>query len=245
MRHLSVIVSAGLLAMPMAFTATAQPFQPISQLTTWYTDRNPVDIEIVAYQGVDNEARRLEPERVLQLRLERAYLNLLIRKERPISSAALLSFDLPTGLPTALFKAPPEQVEKRGDPIHQLLSAESTARTIIVLIEGDYTVEAFQQSSRELRLCKGDELQTDLFRYDGKRDPSCRVRSIGGGAKYVGKLTDTDLVFIKCSSAPIGCRMRTPFDGFFPSVSFNETHLTNWKNIATKTVAFLQSKRFH
>jgi hypothetical protein len=228
------------------FAATAQPFQPISQLSTWYTDRNPVDIEIIAYHGIGNERRRLEPERVLRLRLERAYLDLLIRNERPISTIAMLSFDLPTGLPSALFRAPPEQVERRGDAIRNLVgTTELASRMINISLEGDYTAEAFQRSSSELSMCKGEKLQEDLFLYDGMRDPSCRRRSIGGGTKYVGKTTGSDWAFIECSNAMLGCKMRIPFEGFLPSVSFNETHLKNWKDIAEKITAFLQSKQYH
>jgi hypothetical protein len=69
--HLALaVVAAGF--MQMSFTASAQPFQPISQLTTWYTDRNPIDVEIIASAGQGNEARRIEPERILRL-LQDAY----------------------------------------------------------------------------------------------------------------------------------------------------------------------------
>ncbi len=52
--------------------ALSQPFQPITKLTTWYTDRTPIDLEIVASMGQGNEAHLLQPERKLRFRLERA-----------------------------------------------------------------------------------------------------------------------------------------------------------------------------
>ena len=53
--------SALILALAMGTTqlsalALSQPFEPITKLTTWYTDRTPIDVEIVASKGQGNEA---------------------------------------------------------------------------------------------------------------------------------------------------------------------------------------------
>src|SRR5205085_6769836 len=65
-------VAISLIASEM-FAADGTPFTPARKLTSWYTDRNPIDIEVVATSGADPDARFLQPRRTLRLRLERAY----------------------------------------------------------------------------------------------------------------------------------------------------------------------------
>jgi hypothetical protein len=45
-------------------SVSAQSFNPVSKLTSWYTDRNPIDVEITATVGVGDEARPVDPQRV-------------------------------------------------------------------------------------------------------------------------------------------------------------------------------------
>ncbi len=44
--------------------AMAQPFDPVRELTTWYTDRSLIDIEVVGSTSMLPDIHRLEPERV-------------------------------------------------------------------------------------------------------------------------------------------------------------------------------------
>ncbi|MBR0844637.1 hypothetical protein JQ607_30940 [Bradyrhizobium liaoningense] len=221
-------------------SASAQTFDPVSKLTTWYTDRNPIDIEITAAVGVGDEARPIDPPRVLRLRLERAYVHSLIGKP-PISIVGL-SFDLLTGLPSALFTAPPEQVDARGDPIRQIAHTEAITRTINVVVESNFSSESMRGASAKISKCKGAEIQSDLLAFDKDRDRTCTVWSLISGTTYVGHLSENNWLFIHCSSVPIGCTVRFPFGGFFPSVSFNERHLSHWKAIIEKATEFLKSK---
>jgi hypothetical protein len=243
-RSLTLIVILIFGVTQLSSIARAQPFEPISQLRTWYTDRNPVDVEISATTGQGSEARRLEPKRTLRLRLERAYVDTISRIEQPSFSSVSLSFDLPTGLPSALFTAPPEQVELRGDPIRQLLHDESASRTLIIRLNGSNSSDVLPRVSSELNHCKGGQRQNDLFLFDGERDPSCLAHSLAFGTKYVAQLSEDISLLIRCSDALIGCEMYFPFEGFLPSVSFHESHLARWREIVGKAAEFLQSKKY-
>jgi hypothetical protein len=230
------------LAMPCV--AVAQQFRPSSHLSTWYTDRSPIDVEIVGTKGVGSEAHPVSPPRVLQLRLERAYVQLLIRRDQPPSSHASISFDLQTGLPSALFQAPPEQIEKRGDPIRQLTEAEWAPRAVNISLAGGDLSDSLDVASSELGSCKGKKLQDDLFLFDNDQAPSCLRWSLGFGKKYIVQYSDKVLLLVQCSRALLGCKMFVPFEGFLPSISFNESHLTTWREVTEKVSAFLQSKQY-
>ena len=228
----------------MASAAFAQPFQPVSQLTSWYTDRSPIDVEIVGTKGVGGEARLVSPPRVLQFRLERAYLHLLIRRDQPPSSGASLSFDLPTGLPSALFQAPPEQVETRGDPIQQLTAADWASRAVRVSLSSSNLAGGLGFASSELRSCKGKKIQDELYLLN-KHHGSSRVKwSLGSGIKYIADYSDNIQLLVQCSRAPLGCKMFVPFEGFLASISFNEGHLATWRAVTEKVTNFLNAKKY-
>ena len=228
----------------MVPAAFAQPFQPVSQLTSWYTDRSPVDVEIVGTKGVGLEAHLISPPRMLQFRLERAYLHLVIRRDQPPSSVASLSFDLPTGLPSALFQAPPDQVEARGDPIRQLTAADWASRAVRISLSGSNLAGGLELASSELRSCKGKKIQDDLYLLNKDHGPSCVKWSLGSGIKYIAQYSDNVQLLVQCSSAPLGCKMFVPFEGFLASISFNESHLATWRAVTEKVTDFLRSKKY-
>jgi len=78
--------SALILALAMGMTqlsslALSQQFEPITKLTTWYTDRTPIDVEIVASKGQGNEAHLLQPERKTPFPASRrAYVSVVFTK---------------------------------------------------------------------------------------------------------------------------------------------------------------------
>lgn len=222
--------------------ALAQAFQPIDKLTTWYTDRNPIDIEIVATTGQGPEARPLVPERILRFRLERAYVDNLFRTSN--FSSVSMSFDLPTGLPSSLFVASPEQVELRGNNITHLSRPEAGRRMINIRLEGNHSSDILKRISKELDVCRGDRRQDDLFLFNKDREKSCFGRSLGPAVKYVGQFSEDISLLIECSDALTGCNVSFPFEGFLPSVSFHENHLPHWKEVIEQATAFLQSKEY-
>jgi hypothetical protein len=237
-----LVAAAFVGVLDLSSAVLAQAFQPVDKLTTWYTDRNPIDIEIVATTGQGAEARPLLPERVLRFRLERAYVGTVFRRSN--FSSVSLSFDLPTGLPSSLFMAPPEQVELRGNNIIHLSRPEAGRRMLNIRLESNHSNDILKRISSELNVCKGDKRQDDLFLYDKDRDKSCFGRSIGPATKYVGQLSEDISLLIECSDALIGCRVSFPFEGFLPSASFHKSHLAHWKEVVEQATVFLQSKKY-
>src|SRR4051812_7427585 len=84
----------------------AQPFEPARGVKGWFTDRKTIDLEIIASTGQGGEARPTPSGQVLRLRLEQAYLEPFSMITQPRSSHIFISLDMPTGLPSALFKVP-------------------------------------------------------------------------------------------------------------------------------------------
>src|ERR1700684_2577755 len=69
-RHLgrrAAFAAACFIAMAGGITqASGQPFSPIRKLSSWYTDRSLVDIEITGSTSLLPDIHRLEPERLLR-----------------------------------------------------------------------------------------------------------------------------------------------------------------------------------
>ncbi len=85
--------------------ASAQPFNPIRELTTWYTDRGLIDIEVVGSTSLVPQTHQLEPERLLRFRLERAYVEFFRAQTELGFELVTFGFDLETGLPVSLLSA--------------------------------------------------------------------------------------------------------------------------------------------
>jgi hypothetical protein len=244
-RSSALIIVSALGVTPLSLMARAQPFEPISELATWYTDRHPIDVEIFATTGEGTEARRLDPERKLLFRFERANVGHVVRIQRPPYSSVMMSVDMPTGLPSQLLIAPPEQVEARGEEIPRMDHAASVKRTLNIVLGGKQVVEVLMRVSSNISRCRGESEGDDLFVYEGSKEESCKALSLGGGKKYIARLSDEVSLFVNCSSPqPIGCAMSFPFEGFAPSVSFNESHLRSWRSMLDAAISFLHSKQY-
>jgi hypothetical protein len=85
----SLWVMAVALAVALAATvrpgAEDRPFKPLRTklYTPWNTERELVDIEIVGSTSRNPNSHRLEPERVLRFRLEKAYVSALLAEQEP------------------------------------------------------------------------------------------------------------------------------------------------------------------
>ena len=224
----------------------APPFDPVRKLTTWYTDRNPIDVEVVATSGASPDARFLGPRRALGLRLERAYVGSIGWHEQPDYdySSLSMSFDAITGLPSALFSAPPLQVDKRGEDIPQLTHDESIRRTLIVNVDGHSTAENLKTNSKKLDRCRGAQERDDLFRLNDDGSTHCHLSSLIGKMNYVALLSADVSVQITCTDQAIGCRLMFPFDGFAPVVVFHRNRLGEWRSIIDEASAFLRAKKY-
>jgi hypothetical protein len=232
----------GGLAELMSTPASSQPFRPLRALNTWYTDRRVVDIEVVGDRSQPGAEQVSTSLPVLRLRLERAYITLLTQGSGSATRSVSLAFDLPTGLPSSLFQAPVQEVEKRGDPVEHVNPQEYARRTINLVVDGASLADRSKEISAELDACKGDRIHDGLFEFDGTRNRSCHTRSLGFGDKYIAQLSD-GLVLIQCSEAPIGCATSIPIDGFSLSVGFSRHNLENWGSVVSRVNEFVQSKK--
>jgi hypothetical protein len=227
------------------FAADAPPFNPVRKLTGWYTDRNLIDVEVVATSGDSPDARFLQPRRALGFRLERAYVIDISWREGPEYDFSNLSmmFDSITGLPSVLFPARAHPVDKRGDDIPQLTHEQSIRRTLIVNLRGSSTEENLKINSAKLNLCRGSQEGDGLFQLNDDGSTYCHVSSVLG-TSYVAVLPDSVSVRLTCTDEAIGCRLKFPFEGFAPSVGFHRDHLADWKNVIDQARAFLRAKKY-
>jgi hypothetical protein len=252
-RACSKIAQSGILGLALIasgfgnemFAADAPPFDPVRKLTGWYTDRNLVDVEVVATSGDSPDARFLQPRRALGFRLERAYVVSIGWREQPEYDYSRLSmmFDSVTGLPSVLFPARAQPVDKRGDDIPQLTHEESVRRTLIVNLDGSSTEENLKSNSAKLSLCRGAQEGDGLFRLNDDGSSYCHVSSLQG-TNYVAVLPDNVSVQLTCTDQAIGCRLKFPFEGFAPSVGFHRDHLADWKKVLDQASAFLRAKKY-
>ena len=147
-----------------------------------------------------------------------------------------------TGLPTALFQAPPEQVDKRGDDISRIGHSALVRRTLNVTIQGHVSAGLLQANTPKLNRCRGKPQQADLFSFE--YDGSNCYRGIQPDPTYVAVLSDGLSLQIVCNDSPLGCHMRFPYGDFAPEVGFSPDHLFEWKAIVDRVRAFLDAKMY-
>jgi hypothetical protein len=219
-------------------------FTPIHKLQTWYTDRSLVDVEVVASQGPSDRAHFVEPKQSLKLRLERAYLNGIGWTEKPDYSSVDIEFDLPTMLPSALFIAPPSEVDKRGEDIKALTREEMGRRALIVRLNGQATAESLRRLSDRVQQCAGTRLDNGLYEWDSK-NASCRnLHTPSASKQFVAEIEPGLFVKLPCSNALIGCSLSFPFAGFVASISFHRDHLAAWQDMIERATRFLRDKQY-
>jgi hypothetical protein len=229
----------------LAFAADG-PFNPMRKLTSWYTDRGLIDVEVVATSGSGPDSRFLSPKRTMKLRLERAYVASIGWREQSDYdySSLSLSFDGATSLPSALFTAPPEQVEKRSDSIDRLTHDESVRRTLIVNVDGHSSQKNLELSSEKLSSCVGKKVADGLFQFLDDGSTYCHLGSLVGKISYVALLPGGTYAQLTCTDQDIGCSVPFPFDGFAPVVGFHRDRLSNWKGVVEQAFAFLEKKKY-
>jgi len=239
MRKFIVCLVLGLSFLPGA--VPAQPsrplaFNPVHSLTTWYTDRTPVDIEVVG--GFDSKS-------VLRIRLERAFVQYLIARETTIVSFGL---DKDTGLPASLFSAVSPQGELDRIPsVPSVPVPERLTRLLNIKIASNSSALSLRQTSDRLRTCAGEPEDKDLLAFNVDNSGRCRRSSFPGGSRHIAKYDDDLLLPIQCHEPGFrgaGCRVRFPFEGFSVEVAFHQNHLSHWREIVDHAAAFLRSKQY-
>jgi hypothetical protein len=247
MSRARLLVSLAVLVLVNCRQVSAQPFQPVRKVTTWYTDRSLVDIEIVGSTSLVPDTHRLEPDRVLRFRLERAYIHSLLAKAEPGFEIILLGVDWDSGLPSSLIVATSSNGRFREEikDVPRLSNNERSRRSLEVEISSDHAAAALVKGSAVWRTCQGSNIGNDLFTYEweGRRDcrraPTLLERKI---AAY-----DNDLALrVDCADGRMGhtCHLAFPFEAFAVKVSFHRDHLPRWRQVVDFTRAFLKSKQY-
>jgi hypothetical protein len=249
--HVRVAGAFALLLSTHSFGLAAEPFKPSHKLTTWYTDRTPIDIEIVGSSSMLPEFHHLEPVRTLRFRLERAYVDFLVTKGEPGFDIVHFSFDMETGLPEALYFAVGNKrrfhEDFAGVPI--LPIAERARRTLNISLSSDESAAVLQRNSEVYRKkCQGTPAGNGLWVYEWKdRLESCVRVVYPNGVAYLADF-DGSLLLIVCQEERFpgtGCTLHFPFKGFAVELSFHRDHLRDWRAMIGKANQFLLSKEYH
>jgi hypothetical protein len=230
-------------------TAQERPFNPIRKLSTAPTDRTVVDLEIVGSSGLLPERHRLEPERVLRFRLERAYVDSLLTRTEPGFEIVSFRFDIKTGLPMSLFDA----VALHG-PFHEdipgvpeLSHLESIERTFAILLTSEMSASVLRGGSEGIAKCRGAEKSEGLFAFNWNGGQNCFFESYTRGSQYVARYNGIFLQ-IMCEDKifpSLDCELTFPFESFGVRVTFNHIHLAKWHEVIDRTAEFLRSKQYH
>jgi len=229
--------------------AVAQPFNPIRELATWYTDRSPVDIEIIGSTSMPSELQRLEPKSALRFRLERAYVDKLITGKVPGLQIVGFAFEIETSLPISLYEAVANRgrfhEDLAGIPI--LSPAERARRTLLISISSDSSVAELERSSESNSKCTGAPLGNRLRAYESANRKLCMRPSYRRGSLYVANYDDNLSLRIQCqeeSFPGMGCHVRFPFEVFGIDLDFHREHLMQWREMVDRATAFLKSKQY-
>ena len=224
------VILIAITSISVALGAETQPFMPVRGLTTWYTDRTPIDIEIVGSSSMLPESHHLEPERTPRFRLERAYVDFLIAKREPGFEFVHLSFDMETGLPSSLFFA----VANKGkfheniENVPVLSNKEMLQRTLLIWIRSDSSATELQKLSERNRKCAGAPIGSGLRIFDWKDGSDCFPPTYPKAMLYVADYSAELAVQMQCreeSYPGFGCSLRFPFENFAIELSFHRDHL--------------------
>jgi hypothetical protein len=226
----------------------AQPFNPVRQLTTWYTDQGLIDIEIVGSSSLQPDVHRLEPDRLLRLRLERAYVQTLLTQSDRGYEVVSLVVDSETGLASALLTAASRQGRFHEDiaGVPQLAHQAVLQRTLLLSLRSDISSALVERASADMERCRGAPLGTDLFAYLAEGQDGCARSTRRQATQYVAQHGDL-LLGITCSDTRpnrLGCKLQFPFEGFGVELTFHIEHLSKWRDVVERTTALLKSKQY-
>jgi hypothetical protein len=239
----------------LAFTALnytpvmGQPFKPVRKLTSWYTDRSLIDIEIVGSTSLLPDVHQLEPERVLRFRLERAYVHQLLTQDKPGFEIVGFGFDMPTGLADSLIAAVSQSGRFHEDipGVPRVADADRVRRTLFIALASDNSAAALRRGSSAREKCRGAPLGNGLFAYEWQGRSGCNRPSYAKITRQLALYDDDLLLSIDCreeSFRGLGCKLRFPFEGFGAQVTFHRDHLPRWREIVEFASAFLKSKQY-
>jgi hypothetical protein len=240
-----------LLCIALGAPGGAQPFSPLrgNYYTAWNTDRDLVDIEIVGSTSQIPEHHRLEPERILRFRLEKAYVSALLAEKEPGYEIIGFSFDLDTGLPESFLQAAfmkgPGHEDIPG--VSVLTLKEQIERVLLIQFHSDWSIEPLERMSRETEQCRGRQLESDLFENDPRGGKACIIPGYPRTSRYLAPYDADISLIIRCQNEPIpsiDCDLRFPYRGFAVELRFNHARLAKWRENINRAIKFLNAKEY-
>jgi hypothetical protein len=227
-------------------------FHPVSvNLLGSSTDRTPVDIEIVGSTSLIPDAHQLQPERVLRLRLDRAYVNNFLTKSAPGFSILSISVDRPTTLPQALVAAVSLQGNFHKDitGVPALTPDEAVRRHVILTIRSDRPNGSFSDYAKGAVECvqenAGNDLQEmKLLTSFGAK--ACARAIQRDGRKWLARREGAELAVIECHGGGgrvIGCSTNFDYQKFAVKLQFHESLLPKWRELIAFAEEFLSSRQ--
>jgi len=250
------VLFVGLLLAPVwnqqGLRAEDKGFHPVSvNLLGSSTDRNAVDIEIVGSSSLVPQQHQLQPDRVLRLRLERAYINSFLTKSAPGFSILSISIDQPTTLPQALIDAVSLQGKFHQDNpgVPALTRDEAARRQVVLEIRSDLPNASYSNYAKGAAECVQDVAGNDL--QEMKLLPSFGAKACArtiqrDGRKWLARREGADPTVIECHGGGgrvTGCSTRFDYQRFAVGLRFHESLLPKWREVIAFAEAFLSSKK--
>jgi hypothetical protein len=227
--------------------AGPQPFNPTRENLGPSTDRSAVDIEVAGSTSMWPEFHRLEPERVLRLRLEHAYVSLMIAESEPGFEILLFDVDIETGLPAQLIIAN-AMFHKNIPGVPEIAFADISSRKLMITIQSDVSEAQLVSRSSLIGKCRRARLGNDLFASEQSIGTQCQAPILAGNTYYAASYMGLWLE-INCEEEnrikKLDCRLLFPFKGFGVRVDFYHDRLAKWQDVVQSTVEFLKSKEYH
>jgi hypothetical protein len=228
--------------------AFAQAFNPVHELSGRYTDRTPIDIEIVGSTSLLPEVHKLEPERVLRFRLERAYVTSFIAHREPGFEILSMTVDRETGLPGALFDAADRPKKLRVDTpgVPSLSASERAERRLLIMLSSDRSLRSLRSATDYVSPCRGEPLANGLISYAWEGRANCMHPIYLKGSDYLAPFGDF-LLRIQCQSpdlTSVGCEVSFPFEEFAVRIAFRDDQVPRWREMIAYATSFLKSKQY-
>jgi hypothetical protein len=227
-------------------------FHPVSvNLLGFSTDRDTVDIEIVGSTSLVPHQHQLEPDRVLRLRLERAYITSFLTQAAPGFSILDISIDQPTTLPQALIAAVSRQGRFHRDieGIPALEPDEAIRRHVVLAIRSDLPNGSFSNYAKGAAECVQQTGSNDL--QELKLLPSFGAKACArpiqrDGRKWLARREGANPAVIECHGGGgrvTGCSTSFDYQKFAVGLRFHESLLPKWREVIAFAEAFLSSKQ--
>jgi len=224
-------------------------FPPITTNMGYSTSRDLVDIEIVGSTSLVANEHKLEPERVLRLRIERAYVTLFLTKPDPGFSLLTIGIDRPSGLPEALIDAVSIEGGFHQDieGVPKLNFDEKIRRFVILTINSDRSERSHAFRMRGAPSCAGKLIGNDLFEMNVTASlvGACPRSVYQDAKKWLARRPDGSLLEIECHGGGgriVGCRTDFVFKKFSVQIQFHQIHLDDWRGVIAFAESFLVSK---